>query len=32
MDDMLKAVKSLEQEGLVWGASKLVPVGGYFQK
>jgi len=27
MDDMLKAVKSLEQEGLVWGASKLVPVG-----
>lgn len=27
MDAMLKAVKSIEKEGLVWGASKLVPVG-----
>jgi len=27
MDDMLKAVKSIEMDGLVWGASKLVPVG-----
>jgi len=27
MDEMLKAAKSIEKEGLVWGASKLVPVG-----
>jgi len=27
MDAMLKSVKSIEQDGLVWGASKLVPVG-----
>lgn len=27
MDAMLKACKTIEKEGLVWGASKLVPVG-----
>lgn len=27
MDAMLKSCKSIEKEGLVWGASKLVPVG-----
>merc|ERR1711936_125588 len=27
MDAMLKSVKTIEMEGLVWGASKLVPVG-----
>lgn len=27
MNEMLKAAKSIEKEGLVWGASKLVPVG-----
>jgi len=27
MDEMLKVCKSIEKEGLVWGASKLVPVG-----
>lgn len=27
MDEMLKSVKTIEMEGLVWGASKLVPVG-----
>ena len=27
MDAMLKAVKTIEMDGLVWGASKLVPVG-----
>jgi len=27
MNEMLKACKSIEMEGLVWGASKLVPVG-----
>ena len=27
MDAMLKSVKSINQDGLVWGASKLVPVG-----
>lgn len=27
MDTMLKSVKSIQKEGLVWGASKLVPVG-----
>merc|ERR1711997_321588 len=26
-EDMLKEVKTIEMEGLVWGASKLVPVG-----
>jgi len=27
MDAMLKSAKTIEQEGLVWGAHKLVPVG-----
>merc|ERR1712121_333179 len=27
MNEMLKICKSIEKEGLVWGASKLVPVG-----
>merc|ERR1712227_1096103 len=27
MDAMLTQVKTIEMEGLVWGASKLVPVG-----
>merc|ERR1711868_57347 len=27
MDAMLKSVKSIEMDGLLWGASKLVPVG-----
>jgi len=27
MNEMLKSAKSIEKEGLVWGASKLVPVG-----
>merc|ERR1711890_121572 len=27
MDDMLKSIKTIEKDGLVWGASKLVPVG-----
>merc|ERR1739848_61757 len=27
MDKMLKACKSIEKDGLLWGASKLVPVG-----
>ena len=27
MDAMLSAVKSIEMDGLLWGASKLVPVG-----
>merc|ERR1719400_2687682 len=27
MNEMLKSCKSIEMEGLVWGASKLVPVG-----
>jgi len=27
MNEMLNAAKSIEKEGLVWGASKLVPVG-----
>ena len=27
MDEMLKCAKSITKEGLVWGASKLVPVG-----
>merc|ERR1712111_73780 len=27
MDEMLKHVKSVEMEGLLWGANKLVPIG-----
>jgi len=27
MNEMLKNVKSIEMDGLVWGASKLVPIG-----
>lgn len=27
MDEMLKQIKTITKEGLVWGASKLVPVG-----
>ena len=27
MDAMLKDVKAIEMDGLVWGASKLVPIG-----
>ena len=27
MDEMLASVKSVEMDGLVWGASKLVPIG-----
>merc|ERR1711893_365926 len=27
MDKMLKSVKTIEMDGLLWGASKLVPVG-----
>ena len=27
MDDMLKEIKKIEMDGLVWGANKLVPVG-----
>ena len=27
MDAMLKQIKTIEKEGLVWGANKLVPVG-----
>jgi elongation factor 1-beta len=27
MNEMLKLAKSITKEGLVWGASKLVPVG-----
>ena len=27
MNEMLKLVKTIEMDGLVWGASKLVPVG-----
>merc|ERR1712206_8556 len=26
MDDMLKEIKKIEMDGLVWGANKLVPV------
>merc|ERR1712223_1501045 len=32
MDAMLKAVKTIEMDGLVWGANKLVPVGYGIQK
>ena len=27
MDAMLAAVKTIEMDGLVWGANKLVPIG-----
>merc|ERR1711973_98060 len=27
MDKMLESVKSIEQDGLLWGASKLIPIG-----
>lgn len=27
-----KAVRSIEQDGLLWGASKLVPIGYGIQK
>ena len=27
MDELTKTVKTIEMEGLTWGASKLVPVG-----
>merc|ERR1712080_139130 len=27
MDKMLESVKSIEMEGLTWGASKLIPIG-----
>lgn len=27
MDEMIKNIKTIQKEGLVWGASKLVPVG-----
>lgn len=27
MDEVLKSVKTIEMEGLVWGANKLVPIG-----
>ena len=27
MDAMLKAVKSIEMDGLLWGANKLLPIG-----
>ena len=27
MNEMLKLVKSIEMDGLVWGANKLVPIG-----
>ncbi len=27
MDAMLKSCKTIQKDGLVWGASKLVPVG-----
>merc|ERR1719454_1236108 len=27
MDEMLKNVKSTEMDGLLWGASKLIPIG-----
>jgi len=27
MNEMLKSVKSIEMDGLVWGANKLVPIG-----
>merc|ERR1712088_542946 len=32
MDAMLAAVKTIEMEGLMWGANKLVPVGYGIQK
>merc|ERR1719430_3011638 len=27
MDEMLESVKSIEMDGLTWGASKLIPIG-----
>merc|ERR1712187_284289 len=27
MDEMLKSCKTIEMDGLLWGASKLVPIG-----
>ena len=27
MDEILKSVKSVEMEGLTWGAHKLIPIG-----
>lgn len=27
MEELEKAVRSIEQDGLLWGASKLVPIG-----
>ena len=27
MDEMLKNIKTIEMDGLVWGANKLVPIG-----
>merc|ERR1711894_35046 len=27
MDEVLKSVKTIEMEGLVWGANKLIPIG-----
>ena len=27
MDEMLKLVKTVEMDGLVWGVNKLVPIG-----
>merc|ERR1712055_287849 len=32
MDAMLKAVKSIEMDGLLWGANKLLPIGYGIQK
>merc|ERR1712025_391452 len=32
MDAMLKSVKTIEMDGLLWGASKLVPVGYVIKK
>ena len=27
MDEILKSVKSIEMDGLLWGAHKLIPIG-----
>merc|ERR1712079_881173 len=32
MDEVLKSVKTIEMDGLVWGANKLVPIGYGIQK
>ena len=33
MDGMVKAIKAIKMDGLVWGASKLVPIGiGHVKK